>query len=162
MIMCENCGVKPATVHMVSYINGQKKESHLCHQCAQKLKNAKAGFSVADLFGSFFDIQMQPDLTASEPVCEQCGMTLSEFKQHGKLGCENCYSTFRDALMPVIKRIHGRVSHTGKSPYKSKKQNRAASQLEKLKKELEDAVMVENYEQAAKLRDKIKTLEAGE
>jgi len=40
-------------------------------------------------------------------VCETCGMSYEEFKKVGKLGCSNCYKTYGDRLVPLLRRLHG-------------------------------------------------------
>ena len=58
-----------------------------------------------------------------------------------------------------IKRIHGNVSHIGRAPSKFKRQNDKKKVLADLKKQLEEAIKGEEYENAAVLRDKIRGIE---
>ena len=48
--------------------------------------------------------------------CPTCGASFEEITQSGKIGCADCYQTFRSQLMPVIQRIHGTTRHKGKVP----------------------------------------------
>ena len=61
--------------------------------------------------------------------------------------------------MTVLKNIQGSVYHSGKIPKKAGAELYVKREIENLKSELKRAVEKEEYEQAAKLRDKIKSLE---
>jgi protein arginine kinase activator len=65
----------------------------------------------------------------------------------------------------IITKLHGRVSHAGRAPrgFDSAKyrQRTIEKEIDKLKEQLNGAVKAENYELAAKLRDKINELKAG-
>ena len=158
---CDECKKNIATIHLVSVVNGKKTERHLCEACAHQEDGFSLNpqFSINDLISGFFNFN-QPHTQVSEKICPQCGMSFSRFKQDGKLGCANCYDTFRSELMPMLKSIHGSVQHNGRTI--DINQNKKSSQLDLLKEQLNQAVAGENYEQAAKLRDQIKQLEAGE
>ncbi len=103
--------------------------------------------------------------------CSVCGSTFSDITERGKVGCADCYETFANLLRPTIERIHGRTSHEGKLPGKSvppaKEPNKAKPQpaavptdnVAALKAELKRAIDAEEYEKAAELRDKIRSLE---
>jgi protein arginine kinase activator len=100
-------------------------------------------------------------------VCGVCGATFEDFINGGKLGCPDCYDTFRDRMRGVLKNIQGSVKHTGKGSDEARrlKAQTAPKELteeEKLKNELELAIKNEEYEKAAELRDKIKALRESE
>ena len=89
------------------------------------------------------------------------------------MGCAQCYDTFRDELVPTIRRIHGNTTHCGKksTQWRNNLQNRKIakvqkkeltttnSKLDNLKKQLQEAIQAQEFEQAAKLRDEIKGME---
>jgi protein arginine kinase activator len=87
-------------------------------------------------------------------------MTYSDFKKIGRLGCGQCYETFKAYLVPLFKRIHGSDIHMGKIPGK-KKTTRAPRKVDvdELKRRLKRAVTLEEFEEAARLRDEIKKYE---
>jgi protein arginine kinase activator len=74
-----------------------------------------------------------------------------EFKAAGRLGCQHDYEALRDALEPLLERIHRAVEHAGKAP--------RAVRVAEWKKQMQKAVAAEDYEEAARLRDLIRRSE---
>ena len=102
----------------------------------------------------------KPAPVADLPPCPSCGMTWTEFKRNGVMGCTHDYEQFLGTLMPLLKRAQeGATEHVGKVP-----QHRRVADVEKgrtrarLQRELEKAVVLEHYETAARLRDQLKQL----
>ena len=99
--------------------------------------------------------------------CDNCGLTYEEFIENGKFGCENCYEAFNEKINYLVKNLHGTSSHVARKPKYLKENNmeinkeetKENSKIEKLKKELNQAVKEERYEDAAKIRDQIKEIE---
>lgn len=85
-------------------------------------------------------------------------MTLSEFTRTGHLGCPKCYEAFREQLQPMLLQIHGRVQHAGRQPLSTAEEQRKRSATELLQRQMEQAVALEDFETAAKLRDQIRAL----
>jgi len=50
---CERCGIKTATSHIVSVVNGKKEEHHYCNECL--LRGSLFGVLTQDLKLPFFD-----------------------------------------------------------------------------------------------------------
>ena len=163
-MLCDQCLKNAATVHMTTFVNGQVKTVHLCGQCTAKKKGTVAipWFSFNDFFSAFYDEE-----EGSDVVCEGCGTTLANFTKEGRLGGARCYKTFESSLMPILKSIHMNTRHTGKRPGEAvvvePGREAALSEVEQrkeqLKKKLREAVAVENYEEAARLREEIALLE---
>lgn len=99
----------------------------------------------------------RPDITA----CPVCGLNWSNFKQSGLMGCPHDYEFFAARLLPLLKRAQeGATEHIGKVPArrKTREGDRQVTTL-RLRRELQKAVDAENYEQAARLRDELRSLE---
>ncbi|MFZ5816999.1 MAG: UvrB/UvrC motif-containing protein [Bacillota bacterium] len=168
-MLCENCHKREATIHQTVITNGQKQESHLCEVCAREtgaLPNFSfPNLSVQQLLGSFLGQDpfggsaVKPQLKA-EPTCGHCGMTYSEFAQSGVLGCAKCYDEMAPHLQPLIKRIQGTTLHSGKVPKRTGGIARKRRELEELRRRLDQAIQNEQYEEAAKIRDQIRQMEA--
>ena len=157
---CDKCD-KPATVHITDIIGGKKTEVHLCETCATSMNQGiEIAFPVPGLLGKLAQsLPVQADAT---PVlrCPDCGMTYEEFRRHGRLGCPNDYQVFRDVLIPILERVHGGSSHTGKVPRRTARTVQEENQLVQMREELRRAIAAEDYEKAARLRDLIKTRES--
>ncbi|MDP6685326.1 MAG: UvrB/UvrC motif-containing protein, partial [Candidatus Omnitrophota bacterium] len=98
--------------------------------------------------------------------CPRCGLTYEDFKKVGRLGCGECYTAFKEVLLPLLKRIHGSTQHYGKAPQNFQKPkpsipapSKSKNGLQELKDKLQKAIQNEEFEEAAKLRDKIRDVE---
>ncbi|WP_457942453.1 UvrB/UvrC motif-containing protein [Caproiciproducens sp. LBM24188] len=160
-MLCESCGVFPATTHVKTIINGELSEYCLCAQCAQKLGYGNLttglGLSVGSLLGGFFSHMERPE--ADVVRCKFCGSTFDDIARSGKVGCAECYHTFYNRLIPLIQQIHGNAKHRGKVPGGSQLSVNPQTQLSVMRSELRRAIDSENFEHAAELRDRIRALE---
>ncbi len=160
-MLCKNCGLRPATTHIKRVINGRVEEYHLCADCANKLNvSAFDPFDLSQLWGSFFGDRMPQSQALNQKSCPGCGQTFSQVAKLGKLGCPECYTAFYDDLLPSLRKIHGKTRHVGRVPHSADEGTKASYQITDLKKKLEEAIENENYEDAAKIRDEIKAIEA--
>jgi protein arginine kinase activator len=168
--MCEECHEKPATIHITKIDNGQKTQQHFCEDCAKNMHALFASglnplglnneFSIGKLLSSLLQGQEAGVHSfAGDPKCSRCGMTFSGFTKVGRLGCSKCYETFEEQMHPMLRRIHGKTSHVGKVPKRTGGEIRIKNEINRLKRELQEAVNAEEYERAAVLRDKIKAME---
>lgn len=169
---------KEATVHLTEIVNGNITKLHLCEEHAkQKGVEMEQHFGIADLLQGLAEYGAPPSEAETKRVkCPNCGMSYEDFKKIGRLGCGECYRTFRESLAPLLKRIHGANQHTGKvvlsalsepkepsaktSAPKSSTRAPKPGDLEALKDKLHKAIENESYEEAAKIRDQIRALEA--
>lgn len=183
-MLCEVCGKAPATFFFRQTKNGHTVEKNLCSECAGKQGLVPDGFfplgtdGTDDFFGNFLGsfLNEKPKVVANE-TCPKCGMTLSELLHNGKVGCDNCYTVFRSALMPTIAKIHGNVRHCGSRPPENEEAKKGEErenmsvgtkkteptkeeELALLRDKLKLAIEKQEYEDAAVYRDKIRALEA--
>lgn len=166
-MLCENCGKNEATTHIKHIENGEARQLDLCSECAANLGYENIfgsfGFDLSKLFTDFFgdNTARLPDKTLR---CERCGSSFNDIVKTGKVGCAECYRTFYNKLLPSIRQIHGKVSHSGKKPENLKEIKKPTKQdiIERLSQELQDAVKTQNFEQAAVLRDRINQLKEGD
>ncbi len=169
-MLCDECGKNKATVHLTEIINEQITKLNLCESCAkEKGSDVEQHFGISDLLTALSDVET-PAQTQSgggaivKTKCAHCGLTYEDFKKVGRLGCSECYTTFKVSLTPLLKRIHGSNQHLGKVPNpgvakEQKVMTKINEDLESVKLELQKAIKKEEFEEAAALRDKIKFLE---
>lgn len=173
-MLCQNCGKREATTHIKRVVNGETSEHHLCSECASSLGYGDVfggfGMNLGDLLGGFLSESAPERGQLAAPLrCEKCGSTWRDIAREGKVGCANCYRVFYDRLAPSLQRIHGKIRHTGKTsgsaqaqPAEAEKSPQALrqEQIEALQKQMQEAVASQDFEQAARLRDEIKALQA--
>lgn len=158
-MLCSKCKKNEAVAYFEQVINGQKKETNLCYECAQEMQASLNNMLYSFLFNS--DLYTQKEET-NVLKCDFCGLTYDEFKKIGKLGCADCYKTFSKELDLIFNNIQDGKEHVGKVPRSSGAILLRERQLQNLKKSLRKAIDDEEYEKAAKLRDQIKELETGD
>jgi protein arginine kinase activator len=128
-------------------------------------------------------------IAATSDMCPACGMTFASFRQNEKLGCMHCYHAFERQLGGLLERLHdGATHHVGKTPKRLLAESArsaavgetpataasparvgpkivvlTAAQLQRrvanLKKKLEEALVLEQYEKAAQIRDELLKLQ---
>ena len=162
-IPCQSCQKNPATVHLTEILKGKKREIHLCEECAAKKGVAfKSGFSIQDLLSGLAGSAAAQEMAKMQQIkCPICGLSYLDFRQHGRLGCATDYTVFKEGLLPLLEKIHGSVEHLGKVPTKSGESREKGRELMELRQALKQAVDHEDYEQAAKVRDRIRAIEEG-
>jgi len=163
-MLCDICHKSTASVHLTEIIDNQITELHLCEDCArQKGAQMEQHFGLADLLAGLADLGQQFEISGKAEVkCPNCGLTYQDFRRIGRLGCSECYQAFRDSLVVLLKRIHGSTQHLGRRPSKAAKAAPAPRRtaIEALRGDLQKAIEAEEFEEAARLRDKIRTVEA--
>lgn len=167
---CQKCNKREATTHMTKIVNGYKEELHLCSKCAQnsfEYNELKTDFGIGGfLSGMFSSGKTQPTVGNGNEfeadICPTCGLSYSDFLQKGKLGCGDCYSAFRNRIRRPLKQIHGTYEHIGKAPSRSGGKVMLDKKIATLESELNSAVLKQDFETAAKLRDEIKDLKSGQ
>ncbi len=159
-MLCNECGKNEAKVHVTHIINGKKTETHLCEECAKKNQSLlNPSFSMENLFSAMLNNAFNSTTYLPSKGCSKCGMTYDEFKNSGKFGCSDCIETFKPKLMPVVKNIQGYDTHKGKIPKRAGGSYKIQKDIEKLRMQQKQAIENEEYEEAAKLRDKIREME---
>ena len=162
-MICGNCGSGEAVVHLTQIVNNEMSTAHLCEKCAAE-KGLEATpeptkFPLTDFLAQMGEKTAEEQADPSGP-CGFCGLSFSDFRDSGRLGCPHCYSTFEAHLRGLLRRIHGGTAHVGKvylPPDASA--GEMERRLEGLRRKLQRAVDSEDFERAAELRDQIRTLE---
>jgi len=165
-MMCEDCGIRNATFHLMTIINGEKVERNLCHVCMAKHQKQIPGIdfsNIAGILNSILENKVGQDKKEIDPeiaqiTCGQCGMTYGEFQKCGMLGCANCYKAFKVPMSALLQRLHGNTQHAGRIPDGAHSGVSIRINIDRLKQKLQACIADEEYEQAAKIRDAIRAL----
>ncbi|MBW5449209.1 hypothetical protein GE107_24590 [Cohnella sp. CFH 77786] len=164
-MQCQECGKRPATLHFTKIVGGEKTELHICESCARDkgefIPGTQGGFSIHNLLSGLLDFEHAGAGAAKPPAvrCDSCGMTYSQFSKIGRFGCSNCYKQFGERLDPLLKRVHGNTVHVGKVPKRAGGKVKTKREIDRLKQEMQSRIAREDFESAAKLRDRIRELE---
>ncbi|MBP7275647.1 MAG: UvrB/UvrC motif-containing protein [Kiritimatiellae bacterium] len=175
---CDLCHQHEATIHLTQVINNDVRKLHLCEACARESGVDVDTPSLTDLLLGFGEnpAATSPDEGRSCPVCHK---TFADFKKTGRLGCPACYTTFETELTPMLQSMHRRVQHVGKHPSRAPAPPEPVrippppapapdvpeagappsppkpEDIAALQRALDAAVAREEYEEAARLRDRI-------
>ncbi len=127
--------------------DGTEGEIHLCRSCAAARFSTRLG---------------EMDRIAGVRECPACSWTLERLRATGRLGCPECARAFRRDVDAILRRA-GRVG-----PYEGRVPARAValgtsvgSPGESLSASLESAILSEDFESAARIRDELKNLSEG-
>ncbi len=167
--LCQSCGLQPAAVEFIQVTGSERRQVALCRDCAAS-HGVEMQLDAFQRLAQLLIHQMRPLNNqmseewqeAMNRTCSQCGMSFEQFAKTGLLGCPQCYSDFHDLLMPVLRRLHGVTRQTADEttsanaelqPLASTISEESRLQLEA---ELQLALMEEDFEKAATIRDRLK------
>ncbi len=161
---CQNCGSENAVIHLTQIVDDEMKTLHLCERCAAEkgleTSTVPENFPLTDFLAKMGPEEKTPAEHPPVGSCSFCGLEFSEFKELGRLGCPHCWSSFEVQLRGLLRRIHGGSQHLGKvylspDPSVSEREKR----LDALRRKLQRAVELEDFERAAELGDEIRAAE---
>lgn len=186
-MLCQICQKNPASVHLteithfpvepppggepvIAPSNGDAEtagdspvfeEKHICDTCAQREKVPFSAVSTNKGLAFIQLIQETAKRARAEKsiACPECGMSLAEFRNTGRLGCPRDYDVFKEHVTPLLLRIHNATSHRGRLPGQDPEELERQHHLSTLREQLDQAIRAEQYESAARLRDEIQILE---
>jgi len=171
---CDFCHNNKASIHLIKIQGNKVERVNICKECAKDfpfLADEDFYNDIARVLYNFFsrgngssfssgDKKILRNLRYSRNrKCSFCGIDLRTIKKIGRVGCGNCYSEFKDILFPVIKSIQGSLENKGKIPVNTSRKIRLEKSIRDLKRKLQNEIIIENFEEAAKIRDRIKKLE---
>lgn len=165
-MLCERCHKKMATMKYTEVVKGKAVLRNICEVCMEQLQaDPAAGFETAGAPAANLIRARRTDAeeTLSRRKCDNCGTPMREVTMTGRVGCEACYGAFRESIGLVVRGLHLGARHEGKRPLTASghddQRERLWGELRTQRSMLRSALKVENYEEAAQLRDRIRHLE---
>lgn len=152
MKLCDECGVKPANIHLTQIMQNETLVSHLCEACARK-----KGISVV-LNEEQAEVAAEDTPPVVEKKCHRCGLAYSRFRSKGWLGCSDCYQSFEQEIDELLLQMHGSLEHKGKRYHAIVPAPKILGDMKKLRHELALAIKNEKFEHAATIRDAIHSM----
>ena len=170
MIMCDECGIRPANIHLTTIVDGEKKDVNLCAECLARKKELKIDFSaLAGTIGQMLTSGVPPvrkSAPDAEPIpdltCEGCGTSYEAFLKTGSVGCAQCYEVFRQPLSAWLVKRAGSDRHAGRHAGGMNESIEKKMRISALRRRQKQAIAEEDYEAAAELRDQIRALNGEE
>ena len=133
---------------MTTVVGGELKRTDLCEECARESGAVHpSGFLSAEAL-----LTGAASTAAETEKCPACGYPLESLQKTGRLGCGVCYEKFSATLVAALRDSQKSLTHVGKRPGRKK------AGREELEAELQQMIWTEQYEEAAKLRDRIAKL----
>lgn len=169
--LCTSCQKSLASVHVLDLMGGVLTgEQSLCQACAeakgvvQNKASAKTKPMTAAILEDLIGAMAPGEKGKARgrgvgPACPGCQTTAADFKLRGRFGCPRCYETFRASLVPLLERVHDHTKHRGRCPTRTATLRPRSDTLADLRRRLEVAIQDENYEEAANLRDQLRSIE---
>ncbi|MQA88805.1 MAG: excinuclease ABC subunit B [Gemmatimonas sp.] len=157
---CDSCGKSDAVIQLTQVENNEMRVLHLCASCAAdrgvETETQQVNEPLADFLAQ---IGKGAGEGPAKGRCPACGLTASQLRQTGRLGCGVCYTHYDDHLRSLLRRLHGGSKHVGKMilPADPEDSDRTARILS-LRRSLQKAVDAEDFEHAASLRDELRRL----
>lgn len=143
--------------------NNKKKVIRLCLECAIKKgiiskDGESSSIDINTLILSGLRLFKNKRKALKNRVCPKCNTELKQILDNQKCGCSICYYIFKNSLKRKIEEISGFSQHKGKIPKQLFIYKTYLFDIWSLKEKLKNAVIKEDYESAAILRDSIKRL----
>lgn len=169
-MLCDRCHKREACVHIQEVRTDGKRSLNLCASCALEQYSDKDR-KLQDFLGVLTAISRQlgaidreSGSVQPEQSCAKCGKGLSALKKDWVLGCDCCVSAFREQLREQIAKLQRLSLNGGESDMPdhvegggSDRLSSSSATLACLRRDLQLAVQREEYEEAARLRDRIET-----
>ena len=166
-MLCQKCHKTLATVRYAEVVDGQVTDQHLCAQClALHQKNAGGGFELPGPTPTSRKSTAPAPRPARESLrtqraCSSCGALLSRILESGKVGCGSCYRTFGDQIESILEGLQRSLQHKGKISRLEDNRALLRADIQNKRSLMRSVLKAEQYEEAARLRDEIRSLETG-
>lgn len=175
-MLCENCHLNEAEVKLTVKSKNGTSEKWVCPVCAQgenpwnqnytshhqyqyDIEEAFVVKQILQHLATKHGIDFQNVAFQEEKQCPTCHMTLKDIAHVGKFGCAQCYATFKDDIIDIVRRVQGgQYEHVGKTPHSSHQKLAIKKQIEEKSQYLNVLIDEQKFEEAALVRDEIKAL----
>ncbi|UCF98765.1 MAG: UvrB/UvrC motif-containing protein [Spirochaetaceae bacterium] len=158
---CEICGARKAVIHIQQVIGKERVDLHMCEECALERGISGEGehmeLSISNMLNGLVDLRTLKE--KKNIICPQCGSTWESIQKREKFGCAECYVAFNREIHFLLEKMGVQSTHRGKLPKGLSTYKRYLVDVVKLKEGLKEALKREDYEKAARIRDRIRDLE---
>ena len=153
---CDGCGKGPGSIRVYQTKGADFVELWLCPSCARSLGVEEEAPAFAPTIGELLGSLVAD---SASRTCPECGTRFRTIRQSGKVGCAECYRVFHTPIEQLLEQKGLTETHQGRYPSRLDSYKRLLVDRESLRNELTTAVVEEDYERAAILRDQMRALE---
>lgn len=115
-VRCANCGSYTATLQVSVQMSGSEmEETAVCSECVERLERQALG-ALGPLAPHGLLARLMADPEDPSFLCPDCGYDVENLVRTGKLGCVQCYASFAEEVLNLVRRAIGRETHRGKYP----------------------------------------------
>lgn len=147
-MQCEICKKNAANLFVQVYSNGKTETKAICMACAAKLHGDFLQ-AFTELTGGRAQEKSEDKTTVHEKFCPACGRQVDDVDDTTVFDCAECYRAAGDALMKL---------YHYPEDVETEKTFPEGTRVEILAHKIREALVSEDYESAAGLRDQMKEL----
>lgn len=157
-MVCMGCGTGDGVIEIRHSSGKHSHVVYLCEACARErgihtVPRREPDLNV--LYASLLTGGNTDRHSAEVDECTGCGTTAAEVRRSLQVGCPRCYSTFASNISTLIGKPGADPQHQGRLPRSLQTFRTLFVDREKLKSELRAAVAEEDFENAARIRDRL-------
>ena len=167
---CNICRKEKAVLHITEQIGEEFEKISICKKCNEELRiiekcleyNDNEAFSVLPKLPNHQSVSIKKvskNKKHYKKICNVCGYSLNDFFTTKIVACPKCYKSFGDFADRIVKKIHGANKHIGKISNRNLSNEDIEKEISNRKAMLELLKKMEKYEEANKLKNRIKNLE---
>lgn len=160
---CKMCSKNEPKHFFRCLITNNVVDTFICEECFQKIAK---GENALGMIGDEIIVEgTDEDQNLSRPIqnvaelkCPCCDTDLSEVGKTGRFGCEKCYEVFSDLIAVADVQIDEKEKKLKETLGDKAQESVESGKIAALENKMQDAIKIEDYETAAKLRDEISKL----
>lgn len=162
LMVCMGCGDSEGVIEVRHTAGGRRHIVHLCEVCARERGIHPEPCHEPDLnelYSALLSGRAVDRRIREVDECGRCGTTSAEVRRSRQVGCPECYSSFAPSIARLIGRSAKLTQHQGRLPRSLQTFRTLLVDRENLKNELRSAVAEEDFETAARIRDRLARLD---
>lgn len=161
-MLCDGCKKNEASIVLHMVTNGQVATRSLCPDCAQKAHGEMTrafttmGLQMEGLQGMVEQQAQREEIRIPRMICASCRSAYEEIDDTTVFGCPQCYGAFEEQVVGYLSSIRPKEEII---PEAARMDTAIpVPTREELEHRLNEAISSEDYEEAAALRDRLRTL----
>ena len=115
MTRCATCANEAIRVIEIEIAGAPYEEMAVCSDCLERLER-QYGCPSGPLAPHSILVGLLAEPDGPGFQCKACGHDIENLARTGKLGCVECYHSFADEVLNLVRRSLGGKSHRGKLP----------------------------------------------